>query len=293
MKGLIASVVLVALVGLVASQRPSACGQPIVAPKDCSRSGGDRIVGGCQAEAHSWPWQCQLGKISTFFGTNYTQWICGCSILSTGHILTAAHCVSGSTNKPDLFMVKVGHHDVSRPSQYQKVHNVSRIAMHPDYNSRIIDNDAAVLVLREPLVFTTGVQPVCIPDANSNPNADVAPAVGQDHIVTGWGEQNANGRATAQQLQQVSVTAWNSATCNMTQHYGGKITNQMWCAGTTGKDSCQGDSGGPIFALEGGRYVQNGIVSWGYGCAAPNKPGVYAKVAAPAIRNFIQSVTGW
>jgi secreted trypsin-like serine protease len=43
-----------------------------------------------------------------------------------------------------------------------------------------------------------------------------------------------------------------------------------------GKDSCQGDSGGPIFVGN----TQVGIVSFGDGCARPEKPGVYARVSA-------------
>ena len=55
----------------------------------------------------------------------------------------------------------------------------------------------------------------------------------------------------------------------------------MVCAGIPagGIDSCQGDSGGPeMVFLKDGTPVVMGIVSWGYGCASPNRYGVYARV---------------
>jgi len=53
----------------------------------------------------------------------------------------------------------------------------------------------------------------------------------------------------------------------------------MFCAGEVGeggKDACQGDSGGPV--TYNGNVV--GATSWGYGCADPKYPGVYARVTA-------------
>lgn len=57
------------------------------------------------------------------------------------------------------------------------------------------------------------------------------------------------------------------------------------CAGVPGKisDSCYGDSGGPLVVKDeetDGKYVQIGVVSWGYQCGNPGFPGIYARVAS-------------
>ena len=62
--------------------------------------------------------------------------------------------------------------------------------------------------------------------------------------------------------------------------YNGEITDSMICAGyrgVGGKDACQGDSGGPLVCNDGGNAIIAGVVSWGFGCAAPEFPGVYSR----------------
>ena len=59
------------------------------------------------------------------------------------------------------------------------------------------------------------------------------------------------------------------------------VTSNMICAGylNGGRDSCYGDSGGPLMVLSDESPVIYGSVSFGYGCAQPNAPGVYTRVA--------------
>ena len=79
-------------------------------------------------------------------------------------------------------------------------------------------------------------------------------------------------------LRQVVLPIVSDQVCQETYE---RLTDNMLCAGTRecGKDSCQGDSGGPLVCKQGDKWLQYGIVSFGYGCAQPNTPGVYTNVA--------------
>uniref|UniRef100_A0A3Q2XNZ3 trypsin n=1 Tax=Hippocampus comes TaxID=109280 RepID=A0A3Q2XNZ3_HIPCM len=98
--------------------------------------------------------------------------------------------------------------------------------------------------------------------------------------VSGWGNTMSSSdgldfpTADKNKLQCLDIPILSDRDCK--NSYPGMITNAMFCAGYLegGKDSCQGDSGGPVVC----NGELQGVVSWGYGCAEKDHPGVYAKV---------------
>jgi len=213
-----------------------------------------RIVGGQEADIADYPYQVSV-RI-------YDQHICGGSIINSNTILTAGHCVYDMDHSQ--YSVRVGN---TIHSQGQSV-RVSRVVENRNYNPQTIDNDMAILKLASDVPLGTTVQAIAL----QSQGAEV-PA-GTTAWVSGWGGEYEGSPTTPSRLRAVDVSVLTNSDCS--RKYGpGQISSHMMCAQTIGHDSCQGDSGGPLAA--NGKLI--GVVSWGYGCARPEYPGVYAKVS--------------
>lgn len=219
------------------------------------------IVGGEESVPGARPWMVSLQRSSHF---------CGGSLIKNDWVLTAAHCVDGSSTS-GLYAV-VGRH-AWNGSDGQRI-AVSQIIVHPAYNDSTSDNDIALLKLSS--ASTLGLTLMQLPDAAL---IDEAAAPGDLVTVLGWGTTTEGGSIPSN-LREVDVPVVSNSTCNSSSAYNGQITSNMMCAGfaSGGKDSCQGDSGGPLMFTYAGTDYQAGIVSWGEGCARPNKYGVYTKL---------------
>ncbi|XP_075197926.1 transmembrane protease serine 11D-like [Anomaloglossus baeobatrachus] len=236
-------------------------------------SGITKIVGGTAAALGSWPWQASL----RYNGHHR----CGASLISNSWLVTAAHCFTTSRDV-NSWTVALGTIFLTSGS----VMTLQNIILHENYTTGEYQNDIALLKLSIPVNFTQYIQTVCLPDT-----LDFFPD-NSSCYVTGWGTLT-DGGSLSSVLQQAELKIINSTLCSSYQMYGYLIKPSMICAGyIEGKiDSCQGDSGGPLVALQSNnRWSLIGIVSFGYGCALPKKPGVYTRVTS--LRSWIQQETG-
>ena len=147
----------------------------------------------------------QVGLVSS---TGSRPW-CGGSLLSTRHVLTAAHCTAGAS--PSDIRVLVGEHDTT--DSVADIRPISAITDHPNYDaSNNYANDVSILTLASPISFSSVVAPVCLPSS-------VSPQyTGQLATVTGWGTTSSGGYLPAR-LMEVDVTVVSNTQCN--NAYGG------------------------------------------------------------------------
>jgi hypothetical protein len=147
-------------------------------------------------------------------------------------------------------------------------------------------NDVAYLVLQSPYNATT---PIDIAGADEGALWDP----GSSEQITGWGAtaESGPGSGGSDTLRHATVPIVSDSSCAF--DYGTYFNAAtMVCAGypAGGIDTCYGDSGGPMqAAIGGGAYRLVGITSWGAGCAQPDAPGVYTRVADASMRNAIAS----
>ncbi|XP_011160398.1 chymotrypsin-1-like [Solenopsis invicta] len=206
----------------------------------------ERIVGGDIATIGQFPYQVSL--------QSYNEHICGGSIISSTHILTAAHCVDDNFYTDDMVVVS----GIINLAANSEKHDIKCIRIHPSYTGEQESgwkDDIAVITLKKPIKFNDVQGPVSLA-SEDHING------GKRGIVSGWGKTKING-PTSPMLQWLSVNVLTQERCLRGHTNPRTNKNQICTLERVGKGACQGDSGGPL-------VVDNelvGVVSWVFPCA--------------------------
>ncbi|XP_045452041.1 chymotrypsin-2-like [Melitaea cinxia] len=227
-----------------------------------------RIVGGTTAGRVPY-------MVALTTGAMVRNLLCGGSLVTSRHVLTAAHCIAGGNFVSSLR----GHVNTNRFASGGTSYSFSSRIIHHGYNANTIKNDIGLLVTSSNVALSSSVS---LAPVNFN-----FVGAGVPTTVTGWGRTRSGG-SLSQVLLQLSATVVDGNVCRTRVAQRAQEISlrnvppvnpdvEICTFHSNGRGTCNGDSGSPLMRAD--RNQQIGVVSWGLPCAR-NAPDMFVRLSA-------------
>ncbi|TKR66824.1 hypothetical protein L596_023060 [Steinernema carpocapsae] len=181
--------------------------------------------------------------------------ICGASLLSPTHALTAAHCVEGMMAPSQIMAGGLNRRDRRAPNaQWRSIHRATK---HAEYKPPSKRNDIAIVEFHPPMTLNRDVQLTKIVEDDAELLQE------KKSYVTGFGTYTFKNKqaVTSDELLWAEIDLFDFSRCQQLWHR--RLWQKQICAGAKNLGAGPGDSGGPLQVLHDGTLFQVGLTSYG------------------------------
>ncbi|CAG9583068.1 unnamed protein product [Danaus chrysippus] len=214
--------------------------------------------------------------VALVIGEHTKIFICGASLITKRHVLTAAHCIDALTKNGALIGSAKGIVGTNYWNKGGTQYTFSRNIPHPDWDSKTKKNDIGILITSQPVTLNEYVQIVTLDFNFIGGNVPV--------IVNGWGRLQKGAKEVSQSLQELQTFTIDGNSC------ASRIANVLNPSNSfdPNKDICTfidknsgvffGDSGSPLILQETRQQIA--VVSRGFSGSVSRFPDIYVRVSA-------------
>lgn len=237
-----------------------------------------RFIGGEEAIKNTWPWVVAIG----YYTAEGPQYTCSGTLITEKHILTAAQCVT-----TDMSFIRVGALDLQANGDGYNV-PIEKGLVHGSFNPNTLQNDVALILLKEPVTFSDSVRPICLPISKELQEKDFTD---YNPLTAGWKTNKRRVQALDTTLRQFQTLILSQNRCR--EMFSGivNVDEKFLCAGQSLDEFYAGIGGSLMQPQQQGKdfvFHSLGILSYGEKTVnGKTLPGLYTRVSS--YTDWIQS----